>query len=72
MPTMQKIQKYIFFNGKVVLLMFYDLSGLVLSHCQKYGKSFNLEKYYVMLGEKCKSAVCRKPNGLLSRGVVLQ
>jgi len=71
MPTMQKTQKCLFFD-RVVLMMFYDLNGQFLDHCQEYGKSFSHEKYYARWGEKLKSAVCSKCSGLLSKGVVLQ
>jgi hypothetical protein len=71
MPTIHKNQKCPFFD-KVVLVMFCDLNGQVLNHCQEYGKSFIHEKYYARLEEQLKPSVCSKHSGLLSKGVVLQ
>jgi hypothetical protein len=56
--------------GKVLLTVFWDSQGILLTHFQKYGKNVNSALYCELL-LKFWDAICRKCLGQLVRGVLL-
>jgi hypothetical protein len=67
--TNKKIQKCFFFQ-KVMLILFWDISGPILEHYMEHGLTVNSERYSTMLKEKLKPAVRSKWRGLLSKTVL--
>jgi histone-lysine N-methyltransferase SETMAR len=67
--TNKKIQKC-FFCQKVMLILFWDISGPILEHYMEHGLTVNSERYSTMLKDKLKPAVRSKWIVLLSKIVL--
>jgi histone-lysine N-methyltransferase SETMAR len=57
--------------GKLMLILFCDMNGLILKYYQEKGERVNSVKYSTMLEEKLKPALRSCHHGLLSKGVLL-
>jgi transposase len=56
---------------KVMLILFWDISGPILEHYMEHGQTVNSERYSAMFKDKLKPAIRSKWRGLLSKTVLL-
>jgi hypothetical protein len=58
--------------GKFMLMLFWDLRGPILEHCQERGRTVNSECYCALLTNELKPAICTRQRGQLLQSIILQ